>query len=220
MPVRVVTIEDDARYRASLEVLLGHAPDFALAGAFGSPAAALAALPTDNDGDGWDLVLMDLEMPGMNGVEGTRRIKARLPDAKVVVLTVYEERAKIVEAICAGADGYLVKRTPAEQLLAQLRDVVAGGSPLSAGVARTVLDLVRHVGAVPGNGHEADRLGLTAREQEVLRALVDGLSYKMAADRLGVSLDTVRSHIRGVYGKLQVHSVAEAVGRALREGLV
>jgi DNA-binding NarL/FixJ family response regulator len=228
-PIRVVAVEDDARYRASLEVLLRHSEEFALVGSYATPTAALAALtaadPASDAVEGrsrWDLVLMDLEMPGMNGVECTRRIKEILPEVAVVVLTVFEDRATIVEAICAGADGYLLKRTPADRLLQQLRAVVAGGSPLSSGVARTVLELVRQIndGGPSRAAMDEARVELTPREAQVLRCLVKGMSYKAVSGALGISIDTVRSHIRTVYGKLQVHSVAEAVRRALREGLV
>jgi DNA-binding NarL/FixJ family response regulator len=167
-------------------------------------------------------VLMDLEMPGMNGVECTRRIKALLPDVAVVVLTVFEDRDTIVEAISAGADGYLLKRTPANQLVQQLRDVMAGGSPLSAGVARTVLELVRQLNRPrPSRAVQGARaVDLTPREAEVLGCLVQGMSYKATAAALGISIDTVRTHIRAIYGKLQVRNVADAVRRALREKLV
>jgi two-component system, NarL family, nitrate/nitrite response regulator NarL len=227
VPIRVVTIEDDPQYRSSLELLFRHAGDFELVESFGSPAAALARLgggPGEGDGsDGaaWELVLMDVDLPGMDGIACTRRIKQLLPDAAVVVLTVFEERATIVEAICAGADGYLLKRTPAAELLAQLRAIAVGGAPISAGVARTVLDLVRRIGPVPAGGADAgSAFELTDREVEVLRCLVQGRSYKRTAQQLDISIDTVRSHIRSVYSKLQVHSVAEAVSRALREGIV
>jgi DNA-binding NarL/FixJ family response regulator len=160
----------------------------------------------------------------MNGIDCTRRIKQRLPDAAVVVLTVFEERATIVEAICAGADGYLLKRTSAAELLTQLRAIARGGAPLSAGVARTVLDLVRRIGPVatgqPDQAGGTDRFALTDRELDVLRCLVEGMSYKRTAQQLGISIDTIRSYIRSVYSKLQVHNVAEAVSRALREGIV
>lgn len=223
-PTRVVTVEDDARYRASLEVLLRHSQDFVLAGSYASPADVLTVIESPLKGDdppGWDLVLMDLDMPGMGGVEGTRRIKALLPEVLVVVLTVFEDRVNIVDAICAGADGYLLKRISAGRLLEQLRGVIAGGSPLSSGVARTVLDVVRQMEGRPRSGRGADpEVELTDREREVLSCLVNGMSYKAAALELGISVDTVRSHIRNIYGKLQVHSVGEAVGRALRSGLV
>jgi DNA-binding NarL/FixJ family response regulator len=216
-----VAVEDDSRYRSSLEVLLRHSADFVLEESFAQPAAALERLALSARRTGsppeWDLVLMDLDMPGMSGVECTRRIKAALPGVPVVVLTVFEDRANILAAICAGADGYLLKRTPADSLLLQLRLVLAGGSPLSAGVAKTLLDVVRQVN---GTLATSGTVELTEREREVLACLVRGMSYKAVARSLGISVDTVRSHIRGVYGKLQVHSVAAAVSRALREGLV
>jgi DNA-binding NarL/FixJ family response regulator len=228
LPIRVVTIEDDPQYRSSLEVLFRHAGDFELVDSFASPEAALSRLDgasLDDRADNapqWELVLMDVDLPGMDGIACTRQIKQRLPATAVVVLTVFEERATIVEAICAGADGYLLKRTPAAELLTQLRAIAAGGAPISAGVARTVLDLVRSLGPVQGYGKDAsaDRFELTERELDVLRCLVQGMSYKRTAQQLDISLDTVRSHIRSVYSKLQVHSVAEAVSRALRERIV
>ncbi len=219
-PVRVVTVEDDPRYRESVAVLLRVAPDFQVVAAFESGEDALAAEPAERCR--WDLVLMDLDLPGMTGVECTRALKAEVPALQVVVLTVFEERARILEAICAGADGYLLKRSSGEALMTQLRAVLAGGSPLSAGVARTVLDLVRELDGEPVRtpATRRGRIGLTPREGEVLGCLVRGMSYKATATSLGISIDTVRTHIRSVYRKLQVHSVAEAVGRALREGLV
>lgn len=220
MAVRVIAVEDDIRYRGSLELLLRYSGDFAFAQGFGSPEAAIAEAERQVGAGGlprWDVALMDLELPGMGGVEGTRRLKALLPSLTVVVLTVFEERDTILQAICAGADGYLVKRTAADQIIAQLRGVLAGGAPLSAGVARTVLELVRRSEASEGS---PSRLDLTEREQEVLRRLVDGMSYKQVGHELGISLDTVRSHIRRIYSKLQVHSVGEAVSRAIRERIV
>jgi DNA-binding NarL/FixJ family response regulator len=197
---------------------------FALAGSFPSPMAVLDASKIGLDGPRhpWDLVLMDLGVPGMSGVECTRRIKTAAPELAVVVLTVFEERETILQAICAGADGYLLKRTPAAELLTQLQAVMAGGSPLSAGVARKVLEVVRRIDpdGLADSGAERSPADLTAREREVLGCLVDGMSYKGVASELGISLDTVRTHVRSVYRKLQVNRVAEAVGRALREGLV
>jgi DNA-binding NarL/FixJ family response regulator len=226
---QLVAIEDDSRYRAGLEALLEHSAEFHLAHCFASPTAALRALDEAlqrRTPPPWDLVLMDLDLPELSGIECTRRIKARLADVRVVVLTVFEDRATILEAICAGADGYLLKRTPADGLLAQLRAVLAGGAPLSPAIARTVLDVVR-LGATGrlrmASAHEPDgatQLQLTPRELEVLTCLVNGKSYKACARHLDISLDTVRSHIRGIYAKLQVHNVAEAVSRALRDHLV
>ena len=215
--IRVAAIEDDPRYRASLEMLLRFSGDFELVRTFDAADRALAELEEILDRDeepGWDGVIMDLDLPRLGGV------KALVPGTTVVVLTVFEDRAAVLDAICAGADGYLLKHTPAEELLTQLRAVSAGGSPLSAGVARTVLDLVRHFDAGGRSRDAASRLDLSERELEVLRCLVRGHSYKQVASQLGISIHTVRNHIRSIYGKLRVRNVAGAVSRALKEGLV
>lgn len=228
-PFQVIAVEDDVHYRASLEALLAHSPEFELARSFASPDEALQVAEDAGRRQaalGWDLILMDLGLPGLSGIECTRRMKALLPEVRIIALTVFEERSTIVEAICAGADGYLLKRTPADRIIAQLRTVVAGGSPLSAAVARTVLDIIRlsETGRLKSpaerSGTTPAGLELTQRERDVLGCLVDGRSYKGCAQDLDISIETVRSHIRSIYSKLQVHSVAEAVGRALREGLV
>lgn len=211
-------MEDNARYRQSLEVLLSHAPGFAVARSVARAEALLAEPETDPPP--WDLVLMDLELPGMSGIEATRRLKAANPEIAVVVLTVFEESATILDAIAAGIDGYLLKRSPANELLAQLKSILAGGAPLTSAVARTLLDLVRLQHGPSASGGRIGRLDLSEREQEVLRGLVRGLSYRQVGETCGVSIDTVRTHVRSVYRKLQVHSVAQAVSRAIRERLV
>lgn len=223
--VYVAAVEDDPRYRASLETLLGHAVDFELEASYGSADALLQDLDRRDRRPCWSMVLMDLELPGTAGIEATRRLKRLLPDLKVVVLTVFEEAETVLEAICAGADGYLLKRQAGRELLRELRSVSSGGAPLTPGVARTVLKLLQTYVDEEDVGEEADasgpsRLGLTDREQEVLRALARGLSYKLVAAELDIAIDTVRSHARSLYNKLQVHSVAEAVSRAIRERLI
>ena len=145
---------------------------------------------------------MDVNLPGLNGIDTTRRIKAAVPETLVVVLTVFEDSTTILQAICAGADGYLLKKTGPRELLAQLEVVAGGGAPLTAGVARSVLDLLRGAGETPDEGvRRGSELLLTGREQEVLGGLVRGLAYKQVAGELGISLDTVRFHIRGIEGK-------------------
>jgi DNA-binding NarL/FixJ family response regulator len=218
-------VEDDSRYRAGLEALLEHSADFELVDSFPSADAALTALRERETGGrvpGWDLVLMDLDLPGTDGIAATRVVKSLTPAVTVVVLTVFEASHTVLQAICAGADGYLAKRAQPAEILEELRAVMAGGAPLSAGVARTVLELLRRqAGDRAQRGlHGPSRLDLTQREQDVLRCLVGGMSYKQVAHQLDISHDTVRSHVRSVYSKLQVHSVAEAVSRAIREGLV
>lgn len=222
MSARVAIVEDDRHYRASLETLFAHAPDFEWAESFTSGDAMLEALDRAaprGAGPPWDLILMDLDLPGTDGVTCTRLVKERATGLPVVVVTVSEDPDTVLRAICAGADGYLAKRTPPADLIAELRVVLAGGAPLSAGVARTVLTLIRAPTERRPTTPAAD-LHLTEREQDVLRRLVQGLSYQRVADDLGISLDTVRTHVRRVYSKLQVHSVAQAVSRALRDRLV
>ncbi len=224
MKLGVVIVEDDPHFRAGLEALFSEDPGFFVAGSYASAVAFLESVeqatargvvPT------WDLVLMDIELPRMSGIEATARLKQLAPQVPVVVVTVFEEPATILDAICAGADGYLLKKTPVPELLAQLRSVVGGGSPLTPGVARSILNLVRRGSDKPDRRQATPtRLDLSEREQEVLRCLTRGLSYKQVADELGVSADTVRTYIRRTYQKLQVHSVSEAVSRAIHEGLV
>ena len=222
----VAIIEDNAHYRRSLEALFNHAPGFTCAASYGSAQAALDEIDrmirfgTEPD---WKMVLMDIDLPGLNGIEATRKLKERLPDIAVVMLTVFEEPATILEAITAGADGYLLKKTPAPEILSQLRMIASGGSPLTPDVARTVLALLRSKNGLLGGTSSSTpptKLDLTEREQQVLQCLVKGCGYKQTASALGISTDTVRTHIRGMYRKLQVHSVAEAVARAIREKMV
>ncbi len=217
--IAVIIVEDDARYRGSVAELLRLTADFEVAAEFASASECLAALEDParaREAEHWRLALMDLDMPGVGGIEATRRLKRRLHGLRVVVITVFEDPATILQAISAGADGYLLKSTDPAALLELLRGIASGGAPLTPGVARIILEAVRRLAPEA----PASDLGLTARERDVLRALVDGLPYKLVADRLGISLDTVRTHVRAVYRKLQVHNVAEAVSRAIREGLL
>ena len=220
-PVRVALVEDNARYRQSIELLFAHAPGFTLARSVGRAEVLLAEAERDRP-RAWDLVLMDLELPGIDGIEATRRLKALDPGVPVVALTVFEEPATILEAIGAGIDGYLLKKSSVVELLTLLRSILGGGAPLTPAVARTLLDVVRNQPAARAGPDQVKtaRLDLSPREQDVLRGLVRGLGYKQIADADGTSLDTVRTHVRNIYRKLQVHSVAQAVGRAIRERLV
>jgi len=221
--LKVTIIEDNARYRESMEMLFNHAPDFALVASYGSATMAVTEVEKQlrwGQHVDWNIALMDLELPGLNGIEGTRRLKALLPHLSVVMLTVFEEPSVILEAITAGADGYLLKKSSAGEILSQLRMIAQGGSPLTSGVARTVLGLLRENRKSPAISGAPTRLDLTDREQEVLQQLVRGQSYKQIAQHLSISIETVRTYIRAIYRKLQVHSVAEAVARGIREKLV
>lgn len=222
--LRVAIVEDEPRFRTSLSGLLSGTPGFTLASGFASaePALARARKARELSMDlGWDILVTDIGLPGMNGIELIRAIKSVQPSLPIVVLTVFEEPSTVFAAICAGADGYLLKSAAAEELIAQLEAVMHGAAPLSATLAGTLMQLVRvSASRSPFSRHTLPRdLGLTPRQLDVLKQLVDGLSYREIAQQLEISLDTVRSHIRQIYAALQVHSVAEAVTYALRQGL-
>lgn len=218
MSLRVVVVEDNVAFRRSVELVLQHTPGYELAGAFGSIEALERAMADPRSrAAGWSVILMDLHLPGASGIEGIRRVKARHPHLPVLVCTVFEEPATIIDAIGAGADGYLLKGASLASLLETLTVVSEGGGFLSASVARALLQHVRREAPPAG---EPDRFELTDREREVLRGLVDGRSYKQVADELGISTNTVRTHIKALYRKLQVQNVAEAVSRAVRGRLV
>lgn len=227
--LRVLIVEDDRRYRESLVTLVGNTPGVGLAAEFAAPLPALAwierrdgestgSLP--RSGASFDVALIDIQLPQLSGIELTRRLRALVPAAALVMLTVFEEPQTILQAICAGADGYLLKSTSSRELVAQLRSAAAGGAAMTASVARSVLEITRRIGSRELTGAPSSRLALTPREQDVLRAFVRGLSYQRVAGELGVSIDTVRSHVRALYRKLQVHSVAAAVARAIHDQLV
>jgi DNA-binding NarL/FixJ family response regulator len=215
--IRVVIAEDDASYRDGLCDVLAAEPDVELVRAFGDAEALLRAAG-EPDAASWNAAILDVNLPGQTGIEAARKLKAARPSLAVLMLTVHEDPPTILEAICNGADGYLLKRSPAAVILDALRAVVSGGSTLTPGVARSLLGVVRdRLGH--GSG-ERVAFDLTDRELEVLRGLARGRSYKQVAADLSLSLDTVRTYVRRVYGKLQVHSVAEAIQRAIRAGIV
>ncbi len=220
--MRIAIIEDNPRYRESLIELFSLWPGFEAAASFSNARTALIAATQQKQlglPPAWDLVLTDLQMPEMNGIEGTRQLKAIYPDLPVIVLTVFEDSTAILEAICAGADGYLLKRSPAAEIVEQVRSVAAGGAPLTPGVARTMMNMLREQ-APAARSPLPERVELTDRERDVLSGLVKGLAYKEVADELGVSIDTVRTHIRALYKKLQVQSATAAVSKAIKERLV
>lgn len=210
-PIRVAIVEDQREIREGLVALLADAPRFHSEGAWGSMEEALPTLETSPP----DVVLVDLGLPGMSGTEGIRLLKAHRPTLLTVVLTVYEDDERIFDALCAGACGYLLKKTPAPHLLASLEEAVAGGAPMSPEIARRVVGLFSRFRPSP----RAD-YGLTPHESRVLKLLVEGHSYKTAAAILKVSTPTVAFHVRRIYEKLQVHTKSEAVAKALRSSLI
>lgn len=218
-PTRLLLYEDNADLRTSLEQLLGTAPELLVVGSFGSCQHAAEEVRRLRP----DVVLMDIDMPGMSGIEGLRRIKAAVPATNVIMLTVFEDSDRVFEAILAGATGYLLKKTSPARLLEAIGEVQGGGAPMTPTVARQVLRLFAQPKASgwgrPAPPAATPPAALSTREHEILGLLVEGYSYKMIADRCCISLDTVRSHIKNIYTKLHVRSSTEAVSKAMREGL-
>lgn len=210
-PIRTSLVEDQEEIREALADLIGSADGFECTGSYRSMEEALPRL----GGDRPDVVLVDIGLPGMSGIEGIRRIRKDHPAMLLVVLSIYDDDERIFEALCAGASGYLLKKTPPDRLLASLQEVAAGGSPMSPEVARRVVDLFRRFRPPARAEHD-----LTPHETRILGLLVEGHNYKTAAAELGISVNTIAFHIKHIYGKLQVHSKSEAVAKALRGGVL
>lgn len=220
MGMRIAIVEDDGAYRDAIGALFELAGGFGPTVAFSRADSAIdAARQTSAGPVPWDLMLMDIEMPGTDGIAATAVIKEILPAVPIVMLTSFEDPERILAAIRSGADGYLLKRSDPSDILAEVRSVAAGGSPLTPSIARSILAHVRTL-APPPAGMPAPDWKLSDREMDVLRKLVEGMSYKQIADALCVSIDTVRTHLRHVYRKMQVHSAGEAISRAIKSGVV
>ena len=211
MTLAVVIVEDNTELREGLQQLVQGAPGMKCIGAFSSCEQFFLQLDRLRP----QVALMDIALPGMSGIDGARELKSRAPDVEVLMLTVYEDDRRIFDSICAGASGYLLKKTPPAGILRAIRDLREGGAPMSPKVARRVLDLVQERAPAASTA-----ISLSDREREVLTGMVKGMSYKMLADWLSISVDTVRSHVKNVYEKLHVHSKSEAVVRALKDRIV
>ncbi len=210
-PIRVVVIEDQRELREGLQTLLNFTPDFRCVKSFSSMEPALENIADIET----DLILTDIGLPRMNGIEGTRRLREKFPALPIIVLTVHDEDDKIFQALCAGASGYLLKNTAPAQIIEAIKEVLNGGAPMSPDVARRVVQLFRTF--TPPAEVEYH---LTEQERRILRMLVEGHHYKTAAYELGISRSTVAFHLKNIYEKLQVHSKTEAVAKALREKII
>jgi DNA-binding NarL/FixJ family response regulator len=209
--IAVAIIEDLHDLREGLVALVGGTPGFRCVAAYRTMEDALANIGASLP----DVVLSDIGLPGMSGVEGIRILRERYPDLPILALTVYDEDDAVFEALCSGAAGYLLKTTPPARLLEAIREVVEGGAPMSPDVARRVVRLFREF-----RPPEHADYRLTPQETELLKLIVDGHFYKTAADKMGITPRTVAFHLRNVYEKLSVHSKTEAVAKALRERLI
>ena len=209
--IRVAIIEDERDIRESLSVLVNGTPGYLCTGSYRSMEEALDRIALQLP----DIVLSDIGLPGRSGIEGVKLLKERHPQLLVLMLTVYDDDERIFEAMCAGACGYLLKKTPPARLLESLKEAVQGGAPMSPEVARRVVALFREIRPPDRADYQ-----LTPHETRLLKLFVEGHNYKTAAVELGVSVNTVNFHVRHIYEKLQVHSRSEAVAKALRNRLV
>ncbi len=209
--IRVAIVEDQRDIRDGLARLIGGSPGYRCTGAYGSMEEAIPRLKAEPP----DVILADIGLPGMTGIEGIRLIKEKQPGVVALVLSVFEDDRRIFDALCAGASGYLLKKTPPERLLDGIREVVSGGAPMSPEVASRVVELFRKI-----RPPESADYRLTPHETRLLQLLVEGHQYKTAADVLGVTVRTVNFHVQQIYRKLQVHSKSEAVAKAIRNRLV
>lgn len=207
MPITVSIVEDSDQLRNTLARVLNRADGFECVSTYANAEAALEDLPQKKP----NAVLMDINLPGMNGVECTRKLKEAVPGIQIVMLTVYEDTENIFNALAAGASGYLLKRTTTPELLESLREVHRGGSPMTAHIARKVVQSFQK----PGGATETTE-DLSPREKEVLDCLSQGFLYKEIAEKLGISYETVHTYIRRIYEKLQVRTRTEAVAKFLR----
>src|SRR4030095_1303080 len=209
--LRVAIIEDERDIRECLSLLVNGTPGFSCTGGYRTMEEALEGIRRNVP----DVVLSDIGLPGMSGIEGVRILKERHPPLLVLMLTVYEDDERIFDALCAGACGYLLKKTPPARLLDSLKEAAQGGAPMSPEVARRVIALFRGI-----RPPERADYHLTPHETRLLKLFVEGHNYKTAAAELRVSVNTVNFHVRSIYDKLQVHSRSEAVAKALRNRLV
>jgi len=208
--IKIAIVEDVREIREGLGRLINSTPGYRCTGVYASMEEALEKIPNNLP----DLVLSDIGLPGIDGISGIKILKERYPDLLILMLTVYDDNERIFDALCAGACGYLLKKTPWEKLVVALQEAVDGGSPMSPEVARRVINLFREIKPPKESAYE-----LTPHEVRLLRMLVEGHSYKTAAAELHVSVNTIKFHLRHIYDKLQVHTKSEAVAKALRHGL-
>jgi DNA-binding NarL/FixJ family response regulator len=206
--ITVSIVDDEKELRQSIATFVNGSPGFKCVSTYGSAQEALDHLPAERP----DVVLMDINMKGMNGIECVERLKTIVPELQIVMLTVYEDTEQIFKALSVGASGYLLKRLSPTRLLQAIREVHAGGSPMSSSIARKV------VVSFQKSGKETEKQSnLSPREQAVLDCLAKGLTYKQIADQLSISIDTIRTYIRRIYEKLHVQSRTEAVAKYLRQ---
>jgi DNA-binding NarL/FixJ family response regulator len=209
--IKTAIVEDIRDIRDGLATLINFTEGFECTGSYRSMEEAIPKIGAKIP----DVLLSDIGLPGMDGIEGIKILKERFPQMTVLMLTVYDDDERIFDALCAGASGYLLKRTPPAQLMENIRESVSGGAPMSPEVASRVIKLFREIRPPEKIDHD-----LTPHETRLLKLLVEGHNYTTAAEELGVSFNTIKFHMRHIYEKLQVHSKSEAVAKALQDRIV
>ncbi|MFN0275117.1 MAG: response regulator [Chitinophagales bacterium] len=212
MAIRVSIFEDNKHLRESLQILIGGTPGYDCIGAYPDCRDLLFQLKQNTP----DVVLMDIEMPGMNGIEAVKKIKENYPSVQVLMQTMFDDDEYIFDAICSGASGYILKTTTPSGYIEAIQNVYGGGSPMSPSIARKVFDLFKNNISSPSK----ENYNLTEKEKEILQHLVHGRSYKMIAEEMKISTETVKTHMKNIYTKLHVNSNTEAVAKALKDRIV
>lgn len=215
MSLRIAIFDDNKNIRDSITMLLQTVPEFEVAGSFSNVLDCVEDVRECKP----DIVLMDIEMPGMTGIEAVRSIKKEFPQVLILMQTVFEDDDRVFDSICAGASGYLLKNFLNTKLVESINELQYGGSPMSPSIARKVFNRMQQIPQL-FRPEEVPDYNLTPREKEVLSCIVDGLSYKMIADKLSISYETVRSHVKKIYEKLHVASLTEVVSKAMKERIV
>lgn len=216
MAIRVTIFDDNKKLLDSLDALIDGSPGFQIGGTFSNCSNLISDIEKSQP----DVILMDIEMPGMNGIEAVKVVKQKFPKINVMMQTAFENDEHVFEAICAGASGYILKSTPPSRILECIVEVYQGGSPMSPTVARKVLGFLQQPKSEQKTTTAAETYNLSSREKEVLACLVNGMSYKMIADSCNITYETVRSHMKKIYEKLHVASMTEAVAKAINQKIV
>ena len=210
--IRVAIFEDNTQLREGLFKLIEASEGFTCVGAFANGEDIVRIMSSVQP----DVILMDIEMPVVNGIEAVRLVKANFPEIKILMETIFEDDEKIFQSICNGAQGYILKSMPPDEILSSIREIHEGGAPMSPIVATKVLKMFKSNLTAEAD----DSFNLSVREKEILKCLVEGMSYKLIADSCFISTDTVNGHIKNIYKKLQVHSKGEAVAKAIKRNIV
>jgi len=216
MNIRIAIFDDNKNIRNSIALLLSTEPSFEVVGSFRDAEHCVEDILTIRP----DVILMDIEMPGVNGIEAIRLLKKEVPHVEILIQTVFEDDDRIYDSILAGASGYMLKSQINNCLVGAVKDLQSGGSPMSPSIARRVLNLMQQNGPLTIKRRSAVQYNLTPREKEVLTCLVNGLSYKMIASDLNITYETVRSHMKNIYEKLHVASLTEVVAKAINQNIV